>query len=253
MKKASVAKTANAGPQKKKTTPVKKEPAAKKVEKDLREEIPWEKWFYCDFTQATHSRMVYGVNLEMVTVKFFPANGRPSDYKPIIHPSGLYLDLQQIQPEWHRHPGMLKKGYMMAYQSTVNRGIRIQPMNVDKIQAFRDAGELEKNNYPDGVVVKIMRIKLNTPVKTEGFATCEGPDNYPGYSYEIQVDDADIRTCVFTVDMFSAKPPAVAKAAEPVFYYSDTNTNDVDDDDHDVRPRRPQQQQNNGNMDVGGH
>jgi hypothetical protein len=265
MKKASVASktaAASAGGKKKTPTLVKKDPTPKKekaVEKDLRDEIPWENRFYCDFTQATHARMVYGVNTEMVTVKFFTAGGLPSDYKPIIHPSGQYLDLQQKQPEWHRDPGMLKKGYMMAWQSTVDRGVRVAPMNVDKIQAFRDAGQLETNNYPDGVVTKTMRIKLTTPVKTDhGFATCEGPEDYPGYSFEIQVDDHDTRTCVFTVDLWSARPPAIKKAAEPFFYYSDTNSNDVDDEDHDVRPRRtrfpnpqpppnPPQQNNNTN------
>jgi hypothetical protein len=198
--------------------------------------------------------MVYGTNTEMVTVKFFPANGRPNDYKPIIHPSGLYLDLQQKQPEWHRNPQMIKEGYKMAFQKTVDRGGRVPPMNVDKIQSFRDAVEAEKNNFPDGIVVKTMRIKLTTPVKTEGFATCEGPDYYPGYSYEIQTDEDDVRTCVFTVDMFSAKPPAVTKAAEPAFYYSDTNTNN-DDEDYDVRPTarpapKPRTQESDNNMDA---
>jgi hypothetical protein len=238
MKKASFAKTAAAGPAKKKVpTPV-KAPVAKKdkVEKDLRDEIPWEKRFYCDFISCTHSRIVHGTNKEMLTVKFFPANGRPTDYKCVIHPSGQYLDLLQTQPEWHRSTQMIKEGYKMAFQRTADCGVRVSPLNVDKIQAFRDAFEVEKNNYPDGIVVKTMRIKLSTQVKTEGFATCEGPNGYLGYSYEIQTDEDDVRTCVFTVDMFTSKPPPIAKPAEPAFYFSDTNTNN-DDEDYDVRPR----------------
>jgi hypothetical protein len=227
MKKATVKPSvAKATPPAKTTAP------AKKQDRDtIMDEIP-DDWRN-DYVAWTHYRKANGITTQIVSVRYNVPGSLSADYKPVIHPSGQYLDLVWKQPQWYRRPQSLKDAHEARW-----RGVTAERLTDDssKVTNYRNANALTTNQFPDGQVVKTQRIKLPDQVKTDVFALIEGPIRngapYPGYGLEIQpIPGTNTVLYWFNVDMYGAKPPDVAKAAPSPIFACNTRANDDSDDE----------------------
>jgi hypothetical protein len=188
-----------------------------------------------DYVAWTHYRKINGLSTQIVSVRFQVPGSLATDYKPVIHPTGQYLDLVWKQPPWYRRPQSVKDAHEARWRGSA--GFEKLKDDSSKVTNYRNSNSLTTNQFPDGQVVKIQRIKLDDQVKTDvGFATIEGPPRngapYPGYGLEIQqLPGTHTVIYWFNVDMYGAKPPDVTKAAPTPMYASNTRNNDDSDDE----------------------
>jgi hypothetical protein len=178
-----------------------------------------------------------GMNQQLVTARFFVPGSLGDEFVPVIHPSGDYLDLKWLVPDYYYNADGVVKGFLARWRGWVNKRI-----NGSMIGGFRNVRSEVVNSFPDGQVVKIQRIKLPVRVKTDAFASCEGPITngvpFPGYALEVHSHprNDECLLYIFVVDMVGAKPPDYTKPkAAPVFRAGDGRPAD----DTDAAPDGP--------------
>jgi hypothetical protein len=206
----------------------------KKTDRDpIMDEVP-DDWRN-DVVVWTHYKKLNGLSTQIVSARFSVPGSFASDYKPVIHPSGMYLDLVWKQPGWYRRPQSLKDAHEARWRGAP--GAEKLKDDSSKVTNYRNANSQTTNQFPDGHVVKSQRIKLSDKVKTDsGFAIIEGPVRngaaYPGYGLDIQqIPGSNTVIYWFNVDMYGAKPPDVTKSAPSPVFACNTRTNDDSDDE----------------------
>jgi hypothetical protein len=217
-----------------KAPPAAKTSTAKKTDRDpIIDEVP-DDWRN-SYTAWTHYKKVNGLTTQIVSARYNVPGSLAADYKPVIHPSGMYLDLVWKEPAWYRRAQGLKDAHEARWRGI--SGVAALKDDSSKVTNYRNANAQITNQFPDGQVVKTQRIKLPDRVKTDvGFAIIEGPvrngQPYPGYGLELQqIPGTHTVIYWFNVDMYGAKPPDVSKAAPTQFFACNTRVNDDSDDE----------------------